>query len=98
MEEEGSELTALLATQLEILARVSAARAAAPTLTVSSEAEALLQQLPRYEAEARRVRAQMLDIQARVARMASTSQKLEARQQAVLLEEQRREESLRAKE
>ena len=100
MEAEQTEMASLaevLAMQEAALSALKAARAA-DTGGGSAALEEALREIPRFEEETKRIRAQMQQIDARMARMNERVKKLEAKRRSELELEQKREASLKPKE
>jgi len=97
--EEGqmASLAELLSLQEAALSALKAARAADPGAS-SAALEEALKEIPRYEEEAKRIRAQMLQIDGRMAKMNDRVKKLEAKRRSELEAEQKKEASLKPKE
>lgn len=95
-----SNLSELLATQEAALAKVAELRALLVGLSGEEgrRVEQVVAKAPHYEAEARRVRQQMRDLDERMAKIQVAVKKLEERKRAALAEEELNEERLRAKE
>ncbi len=95
--EELASLSELLAQQEATLAALKAARLADGAAS-SAELEDMMKQIPRYEEEARRIRAQMVHISSRMGKMNDKVKKLEAKRRSEIEADQRKEASLKPKE
>lgn len=95
-----ANLAELLAQQESALARLRELQSVGNAVPddVKEKIEAAMAKIPRYEAEVRRIRQQMKNIDERLAKLHAQSKKLETRKKAALEDERRTEEKLRAKE